>query len=196
MEAVRMVNRGFVKYVIQRQMQDAGIDTAYFDEHEIDDSLTIKENLEHLRGVYHIDTDLDEKYSAEIKKAQMDEKWDMARSEESHTMHGDVDKIKLGSLRSRNAMGEKEKLSREHRFASKIFGQMEKRVISDKGTLKSPSKPKLAKYIPKPVNVSSTVENILGIPRGMSLRPLDNRTPPLGNILAKRDGKKKFSLFD
>jgi hypothetical protein len=187
-----MVNRGFVEHIIKRQMQDAGIDTAYFDPHEIDDSLTIKENLDHLREVYHIDTDLDEKYSAEIKKAQMDEKWDRARVEE----FGDVDTIKFGSMRFRNAMAEKEKLSREHRFANKIFGQMEKRVISDKGTLKSPSKPKLAKYIPKPVNVSSTVENILGIPRGMSLRPLDNRTPPLGNILAKRDGKKKFSLFD
>jgi hypothetical protein len=190
-----MVNRGFVKYIIQRQMQDAGIDTAYFDEHEIDDTLTVKENLAHLREVYHIDTDLDEKYSAEIKKAQMDEDWDRARQKSED--YGDAKKIKWGPMRFRNAMGEKEKLSREQRFANKIFGSMERRVISSKETLKTPTKPKLAKYIPKPIAVSGTARNILGIPDGMDLKPLDNRMPTLNfNMFAKPDKKKKFSLFD
>ncbi|QLJ53489.1 MAG: hypothetical protein Sv326_1314 (plasmid) [Candidatus Fermentimicrarchaeum limneticum] len=215
--------RALLEYNFKEYMQRQGVDPAYFDPHEVDETLTYHENWEHLKGTYGIQKDVayeqERAYRAQTEAATKE-------AQKGLSIFGvvtDTSQIGGGSIKKNaGAVGSSkqgilpQKEQRQERgglwgrmsgftsrvvsggggFLSKVSVRGGGMIVSELGHLKHPRKPDVARFIPRPIRVGreDVSRSIIGIPAGHSgLRPVQASFRSPTSIFG--DGKKKMRLF-
>lgn len=172
----------FIKQNFRKMMQRRGIDPEQFDEKYIDSSLTDRENMNNLREIYGIQEDDEE--AAKEYKAYLEQ-----HPEAVERVDADIPTVGWGRM----SMFKSKATQGGGGFKSKAAGGSF--IESKKGRLKTPKKPNITRYIPKPINVARERQAniLLGAPEG-HLRPVQTFGRPPMSIFGtgkKEEPKKK-----